>query len=66
MAGKICKEDGSVALPVGTLPLSGQVFAGFWTRERIWKNKHDFVNSNTVIQLEQVQILIFNLKYAGK
>lgn len=64
MAGKISQEDGSFALPVDTLPLGGQVFTDFWAKDRIWKKKHEFVNSNAVIQLEQVQILISILKYA--
>ena len=66
MAGKISQEDGSVALPVETLPLGGQVFTVFWAKERIWKKKNEFVNSNTVIQLERVQILISILKYTKK
>lgn len=66
MAGKISQKNGSVSLPVETLPLGGQVFMGFWAKERIQKKKHEFVNINTVIQLERVQIWISILKYAEK
>lgn len=66
MAGKIAQEEGSVALSVETLPLGGQVFTVFWAKERIWKKKHEFVNRNTLIQLERVHILISIPKYAEK
>lgn len=52
MAGKIAQENGSVALSVETLPLGGQVFTVFWAKERIWKKKHEFVNTNTLTRLE--------------
>lgn len=52
MAGKVPQEDGSVVVLVETLPLGGQMFTFFWVKERIWKKKHEFLNSNTVIQNE--------------
>lgn len=66
MAGKIAWEDGSVAFPRETLLPAAQVFTDFWAKERLWKKKHGFVHSNTVIQLDQVQILTSVLKDAGK
>lgn len=52
MAGKIGEEDSTAAFPVETLPLGRQMFTEFWAKKRIWRKKHKFVDSNTVIQLE--------------
>lgn len=59
MAGKTACKEGSVALPHETFLPTAQVFTVFQAKERLWKKKHGFVDSNTVIQLERVQILIY-------
>lgn len=66
MAGRLSQEGDSNALPVETLPLAEQVFTIFQAKESIKKKKHEFANSNIVIQLERVQILISIVKYAEK
>lgn len=49
MAGKIGQKDGTSAFPVETLPFGGQVFTECWAKKRIWRKKHEFVNSNIKI-----------------